>query len=137
MADPQETRALVRRYLDAFNASDFDAMEETLHEDVAHDVNQGEREIGRDAFRRFNMDMARHYDERLSDIVVMVDEHGGRAAAEFTVRGIYRATAEGVPHAADQSYSLPAGIFFAIEDGEIVRVSTYYNLADWKKQVGG
>ena len=137
MADPTETRALVRRYLDAFNASDFDAMEATLHEDVAHDVNQGEREVGREAFRRFNMEMARHYDERLADIVVMVDEHGTRAAAEFTVRGVYRETAEGMPPAADQSYSLPAGIFFDIEDGTISRVSTYYNLSEWKRQVGG
>ena len=137
MADPAETRALVRRYLDAFNASDFDAMEATLHDDVAHDVNQGEREVGREAFRRFNMEMARHYDERLSDIVVMVDEHGTRAAAEFTVRGVYRETAEGLPAASDQSYSLPAGIFFAVEDGAITRVTTYYNLAEWKRQVGG
>ena len=136
MADPAETRALVRRYLDAFNASDFDAMEATLHEDVAHDANQGGREIGREAFRRFNMEMARHYDERLSDVVVMVDEHGSRAAAEFTVRGIYRETADGMPKAADQSYALPVGIFFVVDDGEITRVSTYYNLADWKRQVG-
>lgn len=137
MADPASTRALVRRYLDAFNASDFDAMEDTLAEDVAHDINQGGREIGRDAFRRFNMAMARHYDERLADVAVMVDEHGTRAAAEFTVRGVYRETAEGMPPAADQSYSLPAGIFFAVEDDAITRVSTYYNLAEWKRQVEG
>ena len=136
MADPTSTRALVRRYLEAFNASDFDAMEATLHEDVAHDVNQGEREIGREAFRRFNMEMARHYDERLSDIAVMVDEHGTRAAAEFTVRGIYRETADDMPPASDQSYAVPAGIFFAVDDDRITRVSTYYNLADWKRQVG-
>lgn len=136
MPDPAETRALVRRYLDAFNTSDFDAMEATLHEDVAHDVNQGERQIGRDAFRRFNMEMARHYDEKLADVVVMVDEHGGRAAAEFTVRGTYRETVKGLPPARDQSYSLPAGIFFEAEDDAITRVSTYYNLEEWKRQVG-
>ena len=135
MASPQDTRALVRRYLDAFNASDFDAMEATLHEDVAHDINQGGREVGREAFRRFNMQMARHYDERLSDIVIMTDEHGGRAAAEFTVRGTYRETAEGLPPAHDQSYSLPAGIFFEVDEGQITRVTTYYDLEEWKRQV--
>ena len=132
----EDTRALVRRYLDAFNASDFEAMEATLHEDVAHDVNQGGREVGREAFRRFNMTMARHYDEQLSDIVVMTDEGGHRAAAEFTVRGTYRETAEGLPPARDQSYSLPAGIFFEVDDGLITRVSTHYNLEEWKRQVG-
>ena len=137
MPSPDHTKTLVRRYLDAFNASDFDAMEATLHEDVAHDVNQGEREIGREAFRRFNLEMARHYDEQLSDIVVMVDETGGRAAAEFTVRGTYRETQGDLPAASGQSYSLPAAILFEVDDERITRVTTYYNLSEWKRQVGG
>ena len=31
--------------------------------------------------------------------------------------------------------SLPAGIFFELDEGLISRVSTYYNLADWITQV--
>ena len=46
--NPDETRALVRRYLDAFNASDHDAMLAVLAEDVVHDINQGGREIGKE-----------------------------------------------------------------------------------------
>ena len=137
MPSPDQTRTLVRRYLDAFNASDFEVMEAVLHEDVAHDVNQGQREIGREAFRRFNAEMARHYDETLSDIVVMVDESGARAAAEFTVRGIYRDTHGDLPAATGQSYSLPAAILFEVDEEAITRVTTYYNLTDWKQQVGG
>ena len=134
-----DTFALIRRYLDAFNAKDFDAMLGCLSEDVVHDINQGGREIGKDKFRWFNAKMARHYDEELGDIAVMVDEAGGRAAAEFTVRGTYLATDEGLPAANGQRYSLPAGIFFEVEDGdngaEITRVSTTYNLNDWIAQV--
>lgn len=126
-----DTRALIERYFAAFNASDFDAMDELLHEDVAHDINQGGREIGREAFRRFNALMSRHYRETLRDIEIMVSDSGVRAAAEFTVDGQYIATAEGLPPADGQSYSLPAGIFFEIDDGRISRVTTYYNLKQW------
>ena len=130
-----ETRALIKRYFAAFNASDYDAMEALLHDDVAHDINQGEREIGHDAFRRFNAQMARHYRETLRDIEIMVAESGIRAAAEFTVDGQYIATADGLPPASGQSYSLPAGIFFEVDDGRISRVSTHYNLKAWIAQV--
>jgi steroid delta-isomerase-like uncharacterized protein len=130
-----EAEALVGRYLDAFNRGDVDDMLACLHEDVAHDINQGGREIGREKFRWFMATMNRHYREELSDIVIMADSGGRHAAAEFTVRGTYLATAEGLPEAADQNYSLAAGIFFEIDDGLISRVTTYYNLVEWISQV--
>ncbi|MCV0397653.1 MAG: nuclear transport factor 2 family protein [Rhizobiaceae bacterium] len=129
------TLALVKRYLDAFNAADTETMLACLSDDVVHDINQGGREIGKDKFRWFLGMMARHYEEQLSDIAIMVAEGGGRAAAEFTVRGTYLSTAEGLPEASGQRYSLPAGIFFEIDDGRISRVTTYYNLQDWIAQV--
>jgi len=130
-----ETVALIRRYIDAFNAGDREAMLACLSDDVAHDINQGGREIGKDKFRWFLGMMDRHYRERLEDVVVMAGQGGGRAAAEFTVRGTYLSTAEGLPEASGQSYSLPAGIFFDIDGGRISRVTTYYNLAEWTAQV--
>jgi steroid delta-isomerase-like uncharacterized protein len=130
-----KARSLIEAYFAAFNAGDTDAMLACLHEDVAHDINQGGREIGRDKFRWFLAMMHRHYREELSDIVILVDDAGRRGAAEFTVRGTYLSTAEGLPDANGQSYSLPAGIFFEIDDGLISRVTTYYNLADWTAQV--
>lgn len=131
----QATHDIIEKYLAAFNASDSETMLSLLHEDVAHDINQGERQIGRDQFRIFNGEMARHYKEELTDIAIMVAEGGVRAAAEFTVRGQYIATAEGLPEAKGQNYDLPAGIFFEVDDGLITRVTTYYNLKDWIAQV--
>jgi steroid delta-isomerase-like uncharacterized protein len=81
--------------------------------------------------------MARHYREELSDITIRVAPGGARAAAEFTVRGTYLATAEGLPEANGQRYTLPAGIFFDVDDGLISRVTTYYNLNAWSEQVAG
>jgi steroid delta-isomerase-like uncharacterized protein len=130
-----ETLKLIERYVAAFNAGDREAMLACLSDDVAHDVNQGGREIGKDKFRWFLGMMDKHYREQLSDVAIMVGQGGGRAAAEFTVRGTYLSTAEGLPEANGQPYSLPAGIFFEVDDGLISRVTTYYNLSDWTAQV--
>jgi steroid delta-isomerase-like uncharacterized protein len=78
-----------------------------------------------------------HYRERLEGIAVMVSKDGSRAAAEFNVHGEYLVTDSGLPEAKGQTYVLPAGTFFAIRDGKIARVTTYYNLTDWIAQVSG
>ena len=126
---------LITRYYAAFNAGDMDTMLGLLHEDVAHDINQGHREVGRHAFGRFMERMNRCYREQLSDIVVMANDDGTRAAAEFIVHGEYLASYEGLPAARGQRYVLRAGAFFDIRDGKVARVTNYYNLEHWLKQV--
>ena len=131
------TPDLITAYYDAFNRGDRGAMLALLTEDVAHDLNQGGREIGRDAFRAFLARMDRCYRERLTDIVIAVSADGTRAAAEWVVHGTYLADDEGLPPARGQTYVLPGGAFFAIRDGRIARVTNTYNLADWIRQVAG
>lgn len=130
-----DTERLIRAYCDRFNAGDIDGFLDLLTEDVAHDINQGGQEIGKPAFARFLRRMNRCYREHLTDIVVMVDPTGARAAAEFTVHGTYLASDEGLPPARGQTYVLPAGAFFAVRDGKVARISNYYNLQDWIDQV--
>lgn len=131
------TAALIRKYYEAFNKGDSEGMLAFLTDDVIHDVNQGERREGKERFRAFNARMDHHYKEELKDIVVMVSKDATRAAAEFNVHGVYKNTDEGLPPAKGQTYVLPAGAFFAIRDGKIARVTTYYNLTDWIAQVAG
>ena len=130
-----ETNALIARYYAAFNAGDTAAMLDCLARDVRHDVNQGETRHGCEAFAGFCAHMARCYRERLEDIVIMTELTGTRAAAEFTVDGQYVATDEGLPQARGQAYTLPAGTFFEVAAGRITRITTYYNLNDWIRQV--
>ncbi|WP_238368056.1 ketosteroid isomerase-related protein [Mesobacterium pallidum] len=125
----------IRRYFDAFNAGDIDGMLDCLSDDVAHHVNEGQVRMGKDKFRAFCDHMARCYRENLTDMVLFQDDSGTRAAAEFIVNGTYLVTDEGLPEAHGQSYRLPAGSFFSLENGKITRVVTYYNLADWTAQV--
>jgi len=132
----QTTLQLVQAYYAAFNAGDRAAMLALLTDDVAHDLNQGARETGRDAFVAFMRRMDASYRERLEDIVVMAGADGRRAAAEYVVHGEYLADDVGLPPARGQRYVLPGGAFFEIRDGRIARVTNYYNLEDWIAQVG-
>jgi steroid delta-isomerase-like uncharacterized protein len=126
---------IIRRYFDAFNAKDTAAMLACLDPEVAHHVNEGEVRTGTEKFAAFCAHMTRSYDETLTDRVVFEAEGGTRAAAEYIVNGTYLQTDEGLPPARGQTYRLPAGSFFTLKDGRISRVVTYYNLADWVRQV--
>lgn len=128
-------RDVIRAYYEAFNRQDVEAFLALLADDVAHDVNQGERRTGKAAFREFLEHMNRCYRERLTDMVIMENDDGTRGAAEFVVNGTYLATDEGLPEAKGQTYVLPAGAFFEIRDGKVARITNTYNLNDWIAQV--
>ena len=128
-------QATVQRYFEAFNAGDTDAMLACLSEDVAHHVNEGNIRQGKAAFAEFCAHMSRCYKENLTDMVIMASADGTRAAAEYVVNGTYLHTDAGLPQAHGQTYRLPAGSFFSLENGQITRVVTYYNLSDWVAQV--
>lgn len=126
---------LVLSYYAAFNRGDWEGMLSMLTDDVVHDLNQGAREAGREAFAAFLGRMNASYREQLRDIVVLVTQDGQRAAAEYVVHGEYLHTDEGLPAADGQTYVLPGGAFFDIRDDRIARVTNYYNLQDWIRQV--
>jgi len=133
----QATVKLLEDYYNAFNRGDMDAFLNMLTDDVIHDVNQGGREIGKEAFKKFMDRMNAHYKENIVDISITTNDAGDRAAVEFTVLGEYLSTDEGLPEAAGQTYRLPAGAFFVIREGKVARITNYYNLEDWIAQVAG
>jgi len=128
--------ALITEYYRRFNAGgDREPFLALLTDDVEHAINQGGVERGKQVFRAFMKRMDTAYREQLTDIVVMANADGTRAAAEFTVNGTYLVADEGLPAARGQRYTLPAGAFLSIRDGKVARVTTYYNLQDWLAQV--
>ncbi len=112
----EDMDALVRRFVVALNATDWDAALACLDDDVAIDRGTGERSIGREAFRDSLAAEARRVRSSIGDLVVMVALDGAHAAAEFTLRG-EPADGQG------RSFSVPAGLFFEIADGRIARIS--------------
>lgn len=131
-----DTQELISLYYQTFNRGDRPAFLRLLHPDVAHDINQGGSESGIEAFRLFLERMDRCYAEQVEDLVVMASADGTRAAAEFYIRGTYLNTDEGLPPATGQTYHLRVGAFFEIKEGLVARVTNYYNLTDWLRQVG-
>jgi steroid delta-isomerase-like uncharacterized protein len=127
---------LVRRYYEAFNAGDDEGMVALVTEDVVHDINQGGTEVGSSAFRAFLGRMRGSYREELRDLVFYTSVSGQGAAAEYVVHGQYLKADRGLPAAHGQTYVLPGGAFFSVRGGKISRITNYYNLEDWLKQVG-
>ncbi|MEL5876374.1 ketosteroid isomerase-related protein [Cereibacter sphaeroides] len=128
-------RELIGRYYAAFNAGDAEGMLACVTDDIEHRVNEGEVRHGREKFADFCSHMGVSYREELRDMVIFVNEDGTRGAAEFVVHGTYLKTDPGLPEAQGQTYVLPAGAFFDLRDGRIARVTTFYNLNDWIRQV--
>lgn len=138
MSDPcatSSTEELIQLYYEAFNRGDRETMLRLLHPAVTHDINQGKSEDGLEAFRTFLKHMDKCYEEKVEDLVVMVADNAERASAEFYIRGKYLVTDDGLPDATGQNYHLRVGAFFDILDGKIARVTNYYNLQDWLKQI--
>lgn len=130
-----EAEALIARYYDAFNAGDAAGMLDCVTSDIEHRVNEGGVRRGKVLFGEFCSHMGHSYREELRDMQIFASEDGTRGAAEFTVHGTYLKTDPGLPEAHGQSYVLPAGAFFDLREGRIARITTFYNLADWIRQV--
>jgi steroid delta-isomerase-like uncharacterized protein len=130
------TTEILQQYYALFNSGDREAFLALLSEDVVHDINQGETQVGKEAFRSFLQRMDRSYAEQVEELVVMADSSGSRGAAEFYIRGTYLSTDEGLPPATGQTYRLRVGAFFELKAGLVSRVTNYYNLQDWLQQVG-
>ncbi len=127
-------------YYTAFNQKDWATMLSLLSNDVRHDSNQGATHVGKDHFTQFLQHMDDCYDETLTDLVILTEPTGTRVshervACEFVVNGIYKKTDGDLPAAHGQTYVLPAGSFLDIANGQITRVTTYYNLPLWESLV--
>ncbi|MDR5650997.1 ketosteroid isomerase-related protein [Ruixingdingia sedimenti] len=131
------SRETIERYYAAFNAGDGAGMLACVTDDIEHRVNEGDIRRGKALFAEFCAHMGTSYREELRDMVIFVTPDGTRGAAEFTVHGTYLQTDPGLPEARGQGYVLPAGAFFDLKGGLIARVTTFYNLADWMRQVSG
>lgn len=126
---------LIEQYYDAFNHQDIKLFLNLLDENVVHDINHAHQELGKEKFEIFWERMNRCYKEKAKDLVIMVNDEGTRAAAEFVIEGSYVATDSPLPEAKGQPYALRCGAFFEIKNNKIMRVTNYYNLNEWLKQI--
>jgi steroid delta-isomerase-like uncharacterized protein len=131
------TRKLIATYYDRFNAQDVDGFLALLDPKIVHEISQGGSEVGKTKFATFLAHMNDCYREKVSQLVVMTNPDGSRAAAEFRLDGKYLKTDGDFMKARGQKYRLRVGAFFEIKHGRVARISNHYNLKDWMRQVGG
>ncbi len=130
------TAAVIQLYYDTFNTGDRAAFIGLLNATIEHGLNQAAPEIGVPAFRSFLERMDRCYCEQVEDLEIFVSEDDPtRGAAEFNIRGTYLSTDEGLPPATGQKYFLRVGAFFDIQEGKVSRITNYYNLYEWLRQI--
>lgn len=134
MADSSAVE-IIKKYFSAFNQGQTKEMISLLHPEVEHDINQGQTQVGVDAFIKFMSHMDECYKEQLKNITYFVSENQQRVSAEFDVHGTYLKTDGSLPQAKGQQYVISAGSFFEIKDQKIKRVTTYYNLPKWIEMV--
>lgn len=118
------TRALISRFLGAFNAQDKEALLTLVSEDVVLDYHPQRREWGRDALDAFLRRGESHFREHVFDIEIMTNTDGTRGAAEYTVLGVPLCEDERAKASSPQSYRFEGGLFVEILGDRITRLST-------------
>lgn len=127
---------IAKAYYHHFNNQNWEGMIGLVHPEVRHEPNQSDDiRIGIAKFTSFLQHMDECYEETLSDMVFFSEPSHTRVAVEFLVHGLYKKGDEGLPTAKGQSYLLPAAAFLEFREGKISRITTYYNLPNWIKQV--
>lgn len=131
----QNNIKLIQQYYDYFNAGNLEAFMGLLDEQVIHDINQGETQLGKERFYKFMQHMQRCYDEKINQLIIMANENASQLATKFIVEGTYIATDGDLISANRQPYRLVGGAFFEIINQKITRVTSYYNMNKWLEQV--
>jgi steroid delta-isomerase-like uncharacterized protein len=126
---------LIRAYFEAFNRHDLEGMVANMAPEIKHQLNQGEDQIGIEAFRKFKTYMDTCYREQITDLNIMVGGHLG--CAEFTCSGTYLATDGNFPEANGQTYAIKAAAIFEESEGKVTRITSYYNVPEWVAQISG
>lgn len=131
-----DTKQLIQAYYDALNKKDMQQFFAIMDPNVIHDINQGDSEKGKAKFKKFMQKVNNSFDEKLSNIIIMISEDGKHAAATWIDHGVYYKDYPGLDvKAKNQKYVLSGGHFFEIRNGAISRVTTYYNATDFLKQI--
>ncbi len=132
----EKTVKLIETYFDALNKKDMGLYFSIMDKTVIHDINQGTSEQGTEKYKKFMKKVGDSFDEKLSDLIIMVSDDGKYAAARWIDHGIYIKDFPGMDiPAKNQKYALAGGHFFEIRNGKLSRVTTYYNAADFMDQV--
>ncbi|MFB6249557.1 MAG: nuclear transport factor 2 family protein [Salinibacter sp.] len=123
-----EKHALIRRYLDAYNAFDVDGMVEPLHPDVEiKNVSDGEvsaAATGVEEFRTMAEKAAELFASRRQTVTAVETEEGGGVSIDVTYEGTLAQDLPGGVEAGE-TVQLEGRSTFGFDDGKIARIVDY------------
>jgi steroid delta-isomerase-like uncharacterized protein len=122
-----EVAALVKRYVDSYNANDVEGMLDCCSEDVVFETvnnpNGAIRLNGKHEMREILVATTRAFRERRHDVVSMICD-GERAAAETVFSGVAAAELGQNVRLGDH-ISIRGATIFEIRDGRLGRICDY------------
>lgn len=126
---------VVKKYYEAFNNKNANAIVDLCDPDVANDLNQGDTQIGKKNLKIFLETAWAHFDEKVSNIIYMSNHDQTKIATEYLVQGVYYKTKPGLFEANNQNYEICPATIFTIKNGKIIRMTRYYNAKKWFEMV--
>ena len=127
--------SLIQEYFRLINTSEWTLASELLADQVLHDINQGPRVIGREPFYKYLVEMGRYYEERVSELQILISDDGLRGSVEYYITGRYKKTHGTLPKANGQLYEGYHGVFFEVDGSLISRFSHYFNFQSFLEQI--
>jgi steroid delta-isomerase-like uncharacterized protein len=131
----KEAVDIVKKYYAAYNAGDAQAEAALMSESVLHESNQGKSTVGRKHYLEFSQSGKDSYKEKCTNIEYFTGANPENVLAESTVVGHYVKSVDGYPKAKNQRYQLRVVESFEVKNGQITRLSTFYNEQDWIRQI--
>lgn len=125
------SKALIRQYYDSFNQKNWKQFFNLLDDNIVHEVNEGDKEVGKARFQKFLDRMNTSYDEQINNVIIYEADIKNLFAVQYIVSGTYLKTDPGLPEARGQKYEVKGAAFFEIEEGKIKVITNYYNLNEW------
>jgi len=126
---------IVKKYYEAFNRKDINAILTLCKDDVINDPNQGDSQAGKEKLKTFLETAWAHFEETVHDLELMTNTDQSKIATEYLVKGKYYNSKPGLFPAKNQHYDIICTAIFTIQDGKIARITRYYNTKKWLDMV--
>ncbi|HYF97644.1 MAG TPA: hypothetical protein VD770_01535 [Coxiellaceae bacterium] len=125
---------IVENFYRFFNASEFESLFSLIDDSMIHEINYVQTK-GKDKFIDFILKNKKHYDETVSDYVLMSSDDMNCLTTKFKVKGKYVHTDDSALPASNQDYELDVINYFEIKNNKIVKGLCWFNENEFIRQV--
>ncbi len=129
-----KTYELIENFYSYFNSSRFIELFSLMDDRIVQEINYVQT-IGKNNVIENITSNKKYYNEKISNLIIMISENGCNASAQFTVNGEYLKTDDTAISASGQKYQLSVLNYFEIENNKIIKGCCFFDDDEWKCQV--